>query len=94
MVSKRCYKDALTPFQVLDMLDRDRFSGLNIRVVDTFLENIIYLLLGTSIELSNGEHGEVVFIKNGDYANPIVKAGNRVILTNDHLKCILSAKRI
>lgn len=94
MVSKRCYKDALTPFQVLDMLDRDRFSGLNIQVVDTFLENIIYLLLGTTVELSNGEHGEVVFIKNGDYANPIVKVGNRVISTNDHLKCILSDKRI
>lgn len=89
MVSKRCYKDALTPFEVLDMLDRNRFTGLNIRVVDTFLDNIIYLLVGATVELSNGEHGEVVFIKNGDYANPIVKIGNRVVTTNDQLKCVL-----
>lgn len=90
MVSKRCYKDAVTPLEVLDMLERNRFSGLNIKVVDTFLKNIVYLLVGTAVELTNSEQGEVVFIKNGSYANPIVKIGNKVVTANDNLKCILT----
>lgn len=87
MVSKRCYKDASTPFEILAQFKENRFSHLDLEVVDIFLENITYLFIGMRIKLSNGEEGEVVFVRPTDYANPVVKVGNHIFTTSDTCKC-------
>lgn len=88
MVSKRCYKEAVTPFEILAQFKEKLFSNLDYDIVNIFLENIAYLLVGMRIQLSNGETGEVVFVKPSDYAHPIVKVGSRIFTTDPSCQCI------
>lgn len=88
MVSKRCYKDEHSPFEILAQLQESRFSNLDVHIVNIFLKNITYLFVGMKVLLSNGKHAEVLFISPNDFANPVVKIGEEVITTGDDLKCI------
>ena len=88
MVSKRSYKEAISPFQVLAQFKENSFFSLDKRLVDIFLQNITYLFVGMHVLLSNGDWGEVVFVPPNDFAYPVVKVGNRVMATNSEYKCI------
>lgn len=88
MVSKRCYKEPNTPFDVLGEFEQNRFSDLDTEIVDLFLNNISKLLVGSHIMLSTNEIGEVVFMRPNDFSNPIVRVGERIIQTGCSCKCV------
>lgn len=88
MVSKRCYKEASTPFQVLEQFKTNRFSGLDLEIVNVFLANVTFLFIGMKVMLSNGECAEVVFVPSNDYANPVVKVGDRIFSTTPDCSCV------
>lgn len=88
MVSRRCYKNAQTPFDVLAEFEQNRFSHLDTEIVNIFLKNIPSILIGTPILLSTHEKGEVVFVRPHDYGYPFVRVGKRVIKTNPSCKCV------
>lgn len=92
MVSRRCYKNAQTPFEVMELLESSRFFDLDQEIVKVFLQNLSYLLVGMRVTLSTGEEGEVAFIRPGDYRNPIVRVGDRVIATGPDCKCVSTGK--
>lgn len=88
MVSKRCYKEANTPFKILAEFERNRFSQLDPQIVGIFLKNIPSILIGTQVLLSTHERGEVVFVSPHDYEYPFVRIGNQVIKTDSDNQCI------
>ena len=88
MVSKRCYKEPSTPFEILAQFKENRFSDLDLHVVNTFLDHITYLFVGMRVKLSNDAEAEVLFVPPGDVANPLVKVGDHVVATSDDCKCV------
>lgn len=88
MISARSYKNAHSPFEILEQFSKGSFTNLDLDLVSIFLENMPNELLGKSVLLSNGLVGKVSFIDPADFCYPIVTVGDDVITTNQHLKCI------
>lgn len=88
MVAKRVYKEANSPFQVLDEFYRNKFSDLDIRLVDLFLDKMENELVGKDVILSNGKIARIVYLEKTNFAYPIVQCDNNVIVTSEELKCV------
>lgn len=88
MVSKRSYKEPITPFEVLAQFSQERFSNLDPEIVDIFLRNLPCTLVGRHVLLSNNEIGKVVYINPADFAYPVVRVDGRIVVTNASCKCI------
>lgn len=88
MVSKRVYKDIHSPFEVLEEFAQGRFSNLDTRLINVFLNNMPKELLGKSVLLSDGRVGTVMFINSNSYGYPIVKVDDTIITTSPKIKCV------
>ena len=88
MVSKRVYKDAQSPFEVLDEFSRGRFSNLDTRLINIFLQNMPSELLGRKVILSDGRIGIVAYVNQNNYAFPLVNIDGEIIQTTEKLKCL------
>ncbi len=87
MISKRCYKDPVSPFKVLAEFARDKYSDLDIKYVNIFLDVAARILVGQEIILNDGRQATVLFIRNDNYEYPIVRVEGEVIQTNQNLYC-------
>lgn len=88
MTSKRPYRDAISPFSVLEELDTEAFSELDIGYVKLMMENMPNELLGRSVLLSNGAVAKVEYIDRRDLGCPIVSIDGKVEKTNSQLRCV------
>lgn len=87
MVAKRVYKEAKTPFEVLDEFYRNKFSDLDIRLVDIFLNKMANEMIGRNVIISDGRTAKIVFMEKSNFAYPVVQCGEEVIYTSKSLKC-------
>ncbi len=94
MVSKRTYREDLSPFDVMDELSRLRLRDLNVRIVDTVLDNMTEVLTGKQVILSNGKTARIAGIDKYDYANPAVYIDDKYIKTSNELKVLAVANFI
>ena len=88
MVSKRIYKDAQSPFDVLDEFSRGRFSNLDTHLINVFLQNMPSELLGKKVVLTDGRIGKVAYVNANKYAFPLINVDGEIIQTNEKLKCL------
>ncbi|MEG0540775.1 MAG: HD-GYP domain-containing protein [Angelakisella sp.] len=88
MVADRVYKEPVSPFDVLEQFSNDKFSNLDIQLVNTFLDKMTLDLVGKKVLLSNGDVGLVLYIERANLAYPIVRVDDCTIMTNENLKCI------
>lgn len=88
MVAKRVYKKANSPFEILDVFSKGRFSNLDTKLVNVFLSNMPKELTGKEVALSSGEIGIIHYINPNDFSHPFVKVGNDIIQTNESFKCL------
>jgi len=89
MITRRVYKEAHSPFEILEQFSKGSFTDLDIDIVSTFLKNMPNELLGKSVLLSNGLIGKVSYIDPDDFRYPIVTtASGQVIATDAGTKCI------
>lgn len=88
MISKRVYKDAHSPFEVLDEFSQGRFSNLDMGIVNVFLDNMPIELLGKPVLLSDGSIGKILHINSANFLYPIVETDGEIILTNEKIKCV------
>lgn len=75
MTAPRVYRGPMCPFIVIDIFETEGLQKYEPAFIMTFLENIVNTYLGSTVKLSNGESGEVVFINKQRLARPIVKVG-------------------
>lgn len=73
MSSERIYRSKQPVFKVLDMISGDLFGKFDIKVVNSLLQLLGDLRTGTSVRLSTGQYGEVMYTKPGAFTKPIVK---------------------
>ncbi|MEG1448430.1 MAG: HD-GYP domain-containing protein [Oscillospiraceae bacterium] len=88
MISKRCYKEPVSPFDVLEMLSTNKFSNLDFKLVNKFLEVVPMLLMRKPFVLSDGNIGVVVYIRKDNYRYPVVKVNDRLVVTDEKCRCI------
>ena len=88
MVSRRCYKNAQSPFEVLMQMQNEQFSGLDIRLVNLFDQQMPKELLGKPVLMSNGAIGVVRHINSTNMAYPLVDINGETIMTNKDLHCV------
>ncbi len=88
MISKRCYKEAGNPLDVINLFSTERFPGLDPVVVSLFCLKMTPLFIGSVATLSDGREGTIKYILPNDISHPIVKVDGELIQTSDELRCV------
>lgn len=73
MTSDRIYRNALTPFDVLEEIFNEMFTKLDPEICFVFRHRIKELLVGSSVVLNNGSNARVVFIDGEDHFKPVLQ---------------------
>lgn len=73
MTSERLYRTKQSTFKVIDMIKESEFGKFDIKVVQALIDIVADLPIGTHVELSNLEQGEVMFINPYAPTRPLVK---------------------
>ena len=85
MLSERPYQKKHSPFDVMQLMQEGVFGKLDTKILLTFLTNIATYYIGTYVQLSNGQIGEVVAINPACVYRPIIKVQDKYIdLYTDH----------
>ena len=75
MTSDRKYRKAESPFVVVEELYRQSFGKLNPKIVLAFIRRVTDLQVGTTVQLSDGRVGDIVFADRREPTRPIVNVG-------------------
>lgn len=76
MTSERLYRLKQSPFKVIEMIKEEEFGKFDAQVVQALVDIVVDLPIGTKIELSNLELGEVMFINKYAPTRPLVRLIN------------------
>lgn len=76
MTSERLYRLKQSPFKVIEMIKEEEFGKFDVQVVQALVDLVVDLPIGTKIELSNLELGEVMFINKYAPTRPLVRLIN------------------
>jgi putative nucleotidyltransferase with HDIG domain len=79
MTSRRVYRDAICPFDVIEQFEQDGFDKYDTDLILTFLKNVSNSFIGQRVRLNNGVEGEVVFIPTEHLSRPTIKCHNNFI---------------
>ncbi|TCO70213.1 HD-GYP domain-containing protein [Marinisporobacter balticus] len=82
MTSQRIYKSKQSPFEVAELIAKNRFGILDPYVSNKFLWQISKFYVGNIVKLNTGEIGEIILINKQIPTRPFVKVGNRFIDLN------------
>lgn len=77
MTSERVYRSMESPFKVIEMIKESEFGKFDIKVVQALVDLVASLPIGTTVELSNQDTGEIMFINSLAPTRPLVKLANR-----------------
>ena len=85
MTSHRIYRNALTPFLVMEELLQEMFGKLDAEICLLFINNTKEALIGSSVRLSNGTEGKIVFMNTQNTIEPLVQTadGQYIYLKNE-----------
>ncbi|MEK3888896.1 HD-GYP domain-containing protein [Bacillus sp. FSL K6-3431] len=89
MTTEKPYKEKQPPFKTLQIMEEDLFGQFDIAILKVLVAGIASLSVGSAVKLSNGETGEIVYVKSEALTRPLIKIkdnGNMVDLErNRHL---------
>ena len=88
MVARRTYKKEFSPFDILDQISKNAFSGLDMGIIKVFLQNMPAELTGTNVLLSNGATATVKFVNPHHYKYPLVELDGELVQTSEKLSCV------
>jgi HD-GYP domain-containing protein (c-di-GMP phosphodiesterase class II) len=94
MTSDRVYNHKVTPFVAADALASDMIAKLDVGICTTFLDQFRYSILGNSVQLMDGQEGEIVYL--GEFLNPspVIKCNNGKTIRLDDWKTITKVKPV
>ncbi|WP_230199491.1 HD-GYP domain-containing protein [Bacillus testis] len=73
MASDKVYRPRLSSYRVLELMMHDEFGKFDIEMIDTLVRGAVKLSIGTSVELSDGRSGEIMFMSTRYPMRPMVK---------------------
>jgi len=88
MVAKRVYKEACSPFVILNEFGKGGYSELDIKYVNIFIECMIEELKGKEVIMSDGREATVLLVRPRQLLYPIVEIEGKAITTDEELYCV------
>ncbi len=82
MSTHRVYHDALPIYYVLDELQQGLFGYFDPSIVSVFMKNMMEFLIGSHVQLSNGQIGEIIWINPVAPLRPLVRINDEFIDLN------------
>ncbi len=79
MTSKRVYRDAINPFEVIYSFEINGLKKYNPHFLLTFLQRVVNSYVNCKVKLSNGEEGDIVYINMVNLSKPLIKTNNSFI---------------
>ena len=76
MTSERLYRSKQSTFKVIEMIKEEEFGKFDIKVVQSLIDIVADLPIGTKVELSNFQQAEVMFINRYSPTRPLIKLLN------------------
>ncbi|MEG0448924.1 MAG: HD-GYP domain-containing protein [Lysinibacillus sp.] len=73
MTCERLYRTKQSSFKVIEMINESEFGKFDIKVVRALIDIVADLPIGTIVELSNLERGEVMFVNKFAPTRPLIK---------------------
>nr|WP_280518549.1 HD domain-containing phosphohydrolase [Lederbergia wuyishanensis] len=73
MTAERPYKNMQSPFKSLQVMEEDQFGKLHISILKVLISAIASLPVGTTVKLSDGQFGKVIYVKQDAMLRPLVK---------------------
>ncbi len=77
--SARKYRGASSPFQVVEIFEKEGLQKYDTHMIMTFLEKIVDNYMLNRVRLSNGEVGEIIYINKNNLSRPIIKCRDEFI---------------
>ncbi|WP_100405895.1 HD-GYP domain-containing protein [Bacillus solitudinis] len=95
MTSERHYRSKRSPYQVLEEISKEEFGKFDHKILQTLLDSLIQVSVGTKVRLTTGEEAEIVFFDSLSPTRPMVKLKNGDIIhlaqqTHMHIDEIIS----
>lgn len=85
MTSKRVYRGALCPFEVIRAFEKEGFQKYDPKLILTFLNGIGQTYINNYVRLSDGRKGKIVLLNPNDLAKPMIQSGKKYIdLSKEH----------
>ncbi|MGF7144433.1 putative nucleotidyltransferase with HDIG domain [Anaerotaenia torta] len=75
MTSSRRYRNAISPFDVIEEFEKDGFLKFDPGYLMVFLERMVESYIHNMVRLSDGREGEVIMINRLSLSRPVVKVG-------------------
>lgn len=79
MTSNRVYREALSPFTVINMFEEDGLRKYNPKFLLVFLEHVVNSYMNCKVKLSNGVEGDIVYINKVNLSKPLIKTEDEYI---------------
>ncbi|MDO4754464.1 MAG: HD domain-containing protein [Bacillota bacterium] len=79
ITSDRHYREGASPYVAFRIMQEEAFRGLNAQITQVFLDKIARYFVGNKVRLSDGRHGEVVYLNKNDPNHPLVKCGQEFV---------------
>ncbi|PKR77445.1 hypothetical protein CEY16_12005 [Halalkalibacillus sediminis] len=86
MTSERFYRKKQSPFKVIEELLNRQFGKLDMKIVDTLVDSIVFFSSGTKVRISNNETGTIVFIDQKNPTRPLIRLDStqEIFNLNEH----------
>lgn len=90
MTAMRPYRPPLSPFQAIAIMEDDSLQKYDARFIRPFLRNVAETYIGSSVRLSDGRIGDIVYIHCDNLSRPTLKIGEEFLdlATAPHLEII------
>ncbi len=79
MTSNRVYKKRQPPFDVLEMYESEYLIKCDAGIMLTFLKHISSYYVGSTVKLSDGSIGEIVYINSNRISRPLIKLRDGIV---------------
>ncbi len=79
MTSKRVYRDALCPFEVIRLFENEGYQKYDAKILIIFLERIGQAYINNTVQLSDGRQGEIILLNKNALSKPIIKVNDAVV---------------
>ncbi|WP_349409018.1 HD-GYP domain-containing protein [Pseudalkalibacillus sp. SCS-8] len=76
MTSERVYRGKQSPFKVLEQMTMDQFGKFDQKILDILVNELSHFSVGTKVELTDNQIGEIVFIDPRSQTRPMIKVDN------------------
>lgn len=87
MVSKRSYKEARIPFDILEKFTENTYVGLDQTLTAIFVKNMVKHFIKKQVVMSDGSVGTVAYIPPNDISHPVIAVGDVVKQADEHWYC-------